>query len=104
MPEKRVTVGTTRVQMLAVNEKRTGWIFHNRGLTGVFISDDKTVSDTNGFPIPPGGFFAKLKRDGDDTRMAVYGIVTAGTADVGVSESWQELPEDKLIRLIEARS
>lgn len=103
MAEKRVSVGTTRVQILAFNAKRTAWIFHNRGTAEMFFSNDKGVSDSNGYPLPNGGFFARLKADGDDPRMAVYGIVTSGTADVGVSESFDPLPVDELIRLLEAR-
>lgn len=104
MPEKRVDVSTTLIQIIAVNEKRSGVIFHNRGTAELLISRDKTNVATQGFPVPSGGFFAYLKVDGDDSVNAVYGITAAGTANVGVSESYEELPSDKLLKVLEARS
>lgn len=103
MSERRATITTTISQVLQFNAKRTGWVVHNLGLSQVFFSDDRSLTALNGFPIPSGGFFARLKVDGDDPRMAVYFLTSVTVATIGISESYEEIPFDKLIRLIEVR-
>lgn len=103
MAEKAVLVGTTRVQLVAVNFKRTTITFHNRGAAEVFLSRDKGSIAGQGFPLPSGGFAAFLKVEGDDTVNAIYAIVSATTADVRVTESFEPLPIDLLLRALEAR-
>ena len=103
MATKAVSVGTTRVQIVAVNIKRTGVVFRNRGGAEVFISRDKTNIAVQGFPIPSGGFASFLELEGDDTVNAIYALTTAGTADIRINESFEPLPISEIVKIVEAR-
>ncbi len=104
MAQKRVDVVAAVFQILSYNKGRTSWVIHNLGPSTLFFSNDRGVTITNGFPVPSGGFASKLRVDGDDPEMAIYGIALAAGADLGVNESFEEIPIDKLLRLLEARS
>lgn len=104
MAEKSVSITTTRIQIIAVNIKRTAVAFHNRGTAEIFVSRDKESILTKGWPIPSGGFAAFLKNDGDDTVNAMYSLTTSGVADLRVTESFEPLPIDVLSGFLGGRS
>ncbi len=104
MPERQITVTTTVQQALAYNKDRTTWIMHNRGTVEAFVSQDRSAVVSGGFPLLAGGFVGKRRRDGEEARRAVFVAVAATTTDVRISEEFGDLPEDRLLRALEARS
>ena len=103
MAEKRVTVINALNQIVAVNIKRTGLVIYNNGPSAISWSRDKLGAIGEGFILPTGAVFSWAKVDGDDSWNAVYGLSIAAGADLSVTESVEELPADKLLKLLEAR-
>ncbi len=104
MAEKRVTVGTTRVQVVAQNMDRSNLVIFNRAGAELFWSRDKTLTTANAMPLPIGANMSFKESDGDDAKSALYALVAAGTTDIGVAESFESIPMEVLLRKLEARS
>lgn len=104
MAERRVVIGNTVTEIVPYNKGRTIFTFHNFAGETLFFSRDRSLTTANGFPVPVGSTVTFAKTDGDPSDRALYGIVATTSTDIGVSESFESLPEDKLLRALEARA
>ena len=77
-----VNVTTTATLIVPSNAKRISIIVENEGASEVFIGSDSTVTAANGVKLAEDGTFCE---DAGGTRVYkgdIYGITSAGTADV----------------------
>ena len=87
----QVSIGTTAVQLVSANEKRTALGMANLHLTAiVYYSTDPGVSVANGFPIYP-----RTVRDiniglGDNPTPGIFMISDTAATIVAVTEQFRE--------------
>lgn len=92
MPTRPVTIGTTPTTILAYNEKRTAASFFNNSAEDIFISQDQTGIQANGYVIPIGGAHDLLRALGDEPHLGWFGEAAAGGANLRVLEAFGKLP------------
>lgn len=92
MPTRPITVGTTAIQILSYNNKRTAASFLNNGINTIFVSEDQNALATNGYPIPVGGALDLVRAFGDEPQLQWFGLVSAGTENLRVLEAFGMLP------------
>lgn len=92
MPSRPVTVGTTPTLLLPYNPKRTSVSIFNEDTAAVFIGEDQTGLLARGSPITAGGAISFVRAFGDTPQDILFGISSAGGADVRILEQFGELP------------
>lgn len=92
MPSRPVTVGTTPTLLLPYNPKRTTVAIFNEDAAAVFIGEDQTGLLARGSPITAGGAVSFVRALGDTPQDILFGISSAGGADVRILEAFGELP------------
>ncbi len=92
MPSRAVTVGTAPTQLLPYNPKRTSVAIFNEDTAAVFIGEDQGGLLDQGSPIQAGGAISLVRALGDSPQDILFGISSAGGADVRVLEQFGELP------------
>ena len=75
-----ITVEDTATEILAARSTRTGLLIVNNSAKTVYIGGD-AVTTLTGIPVVAGGSY-----ENQDWVGALYGIVSAGTANVRVEE------------------
>ncbi len=92
MPSRPVTVGTVATSLLPYNPKRTTVTIFNEDAAAVFIGEDQASLLTRGSPIQAGGAISFIRALGDSPQDILFGISSAGGADVRILEQFGELP------------
>lgn len=92
MPSRPVTVGTTPTLLLPYNPKRTTVAIFNEDAAAVFIGEDQAGLLARGSPITAGGAVSFVRALGDTPQDILFGISSAGGADVRILEQFGELP------------
>lgn len=92
MPTRPVTVGTTALQIVAYNNKRTVASFTNNGNNTIFVSEDQGNLLTEGHPIVAGGALDLIRALGDEPQLEWFGVVAAATENLRVLEGFGMLP------------
>lgn len=93
MPSRPVTVGTTATLLLPYNPKRTTVSIFNEDTAAVFIGEDQAGLLAQGSPVTAGGAVSFVRALGDTPQDIMFGISSAGGADVRILEQFGELPE-----------
>lgn len=93
MPSRPVTVGTTPELLLPYNPKRTSVAIFNEDAAAVFIGEDQAGLLARGSPIQPGGAISFTRALGGTPQDILFGISSAGGADIRITEQFGELPE-----------
>ena len=73
-----VTVAAAATQISVAAAAQKSVMVQNKGAISVYVGYDNLVTTANGIEIPAGGAITI------DTALDVYGIVSAGTADIRV--------------------
>lgn len=92
MPSRSETVGTVPTRLLPYNPKRTAVTIFNEDAAAVFIGEDENRLLTEGSPITAGGAISLNRALGDTPQEIMFGISSAGGADVRILEQFGELP------------
>ena len=92
MPTRTVTVGTTATPLLYYNNRRTTASFLNNGGETIFVSNDQSNIQGNGFPIGVGGALDLVRALGDEPHIQWYAESAGGGDDMRVLEGYGALP------------
>lgn len=92
MPSRAETVGATPTLLLPYNPKRTAVSIFNEDTAAVFIGEDENALLAQGSPITAGGVISLNRALGDTPQEIMFGISSAGGADVRILEQFGELP------------
>lgn len=86
--ETLVTVGVTRVDLLANNPNRLFWIATNEGAADVRLSTDPTITAASGWILAASGGIISMywEQDGEGVGYPVYGISAAAGQVVRIRE------------------
>lgn len=93
MPSRPVLVGTVATLLLPYNVRRTSVAIFNEDTAAVFIGEDQGGLLASGSPITAGGAVTFTRALGGTPQDILFGISSAGGADVRVLEQFGELPE-----------
>ena len=88
MAYRPVTVSTTVTQIASYNEKRRALVIYNNSSSTLYISNDPQDIVARGLPVGGGVAISLVASEGDEPHLALYGQMTAGTADVRVVEGF----------------
>lgn len=88
MGYRQVTVNTSVLEIVPFNKSRTGIVIQNFSGSTVYISDNATDGATKGFPVAVGQALSGALYKEDEPADALYAVVSAGTADLRIAESF----------------
>jgi hypothetical protein len=90
MSYSAISVGNTATLIIAANTKRHSVVFSNEDTAlVVYFGPDSSVTTANAPGLQPGCNFSEGSGATNVWKGNIYGIVTAGTADVRVWEREQ---------------
>lgn len=93
MPTRPVSIGTVATPVVSYNNRRTSLSLANEDAATIYVSEDETVSTSNGYPILAGGALDLIRALGDEPQWQLFAISAGGGADLRVLEAFGSLPE-----------
>lgn len=92
MPTRTVTVGTSATPLLAYNNRRTSASFRNNGNETVFVSNDQSNIQGNGYPVGVNEALDLIRALGDEPHIQWFAESAGGGDDMRVLEAFGALP------------